>query len=290
MTVYKWSQTADDNATADGTINWAEGMAPSAVNNSARAMMAAVAKWRSDNAGSLTTGGSSTAYTLTSNQVFDSLTNMSGQSLRVKFHATNGASATLQVDSPLGAKALQTVAGTALPAGYITANSVHDLVYDNTNSAWIVVTPPYPFPSTTAMVFQQTTAPGGWTKASTHNNKALRLVTGTASSGGSTAFTSVFASRSIETTNLPSHTHGAGSYATGAGSAHNHEVTIYEHNAGSTTGPQKTTTGGNTSTVSTGSENSHTHSSVSGTSGATGSGTAMDFAVQYVDVIIATKD
>lgn len=38
-----WSETAADNATADATINWAEGQAPSTVNNSARAEMAAVA-------------------------------------------------------------------------------------------------------------------------------------------------------------------------------------------------------------------------------------------------------
>jgi hypothetical protein len=41
MPVYTWPTTAANNATADSTINWAEGMAPSAVNDSARAQMAA---------------------------------------------------------------------------------------------------------------------------------------------------------------------------------------------------------------------------------------------------------
>ena len=41
MTLYKWSQTASADATADSTINWAEGQAPSSINDSARAMMAA---------------------------------------------------------------------------------------------------------------------------------------------------------------------------------------------------------------------------------------------------------
>jgi hypothetical protein len=45
------------------------------------------------------------------------------------------------------------------------------------------------------MLFQQTAAPTGWTKITTHNNKALRVVNGTASSGGTTGFTTVFASR-----------------------------------------------------------------------------------------------
>src|SRR2546430_705143 len=53
MPLYKWSKTAANNATADSTINWAEGMAPSAVNDSARAEMAAVAKWRDDISGTL---------------------------------------------------------------------------------------------------------------------------------------------------------------------------------------------------------------------------------------------
>ena len=35
MTLYKWSQTAGNNATADSSINWQEGQAPSSVNDSA---------------------------------------------------------------------------------------------------------------------------------------------------------------------------------------------------------------------------------------------------------------
>jgi hypothetical protein len=62
MTLYKWSQTASADATADSTINWAEGQAPSSVNDSARAMMAATAKYRDDIAGAIVTTGSSTAY------------------------------------------------------------------------------------------------------------------------------------------------------------------------------------------------------------------------------------
>ena len=48
------------------------------------------------------------------------------------------------------------------------------------------------FPSGTKMLFQQTSAPTGWTKDTTHDNKALRVVTGTASSGGSNTFSGVF--------------------------------------------------------------------------------------------------
>jgi hypothetical protein len=69
---YNWSRTAASNATADSTVNWAEGMAPSAVNDSARAMMASTAAYRDDVAGAITTGGTSTAYTVTSYQIFSS--------------------------------------------------------------------------------------------------------------------------------------------------------------------------------------------------------------------------
>jgi hypothetical protein len=41
--MYQWSTTAGTNATADPSINWAEGMSPSSINDSARAMMAVLA-------------------------------------------------------------------------------------------------------------------------------------------------------------------------------------------------------------------------------------------------------
>jgi hypothetical protein len=46
------------------------------------------------------------------------------------------------------------------------------------------------------MLFAQTSAPTGWTKnASTGDNSALRVTTGTASTGGSVGFTTAFASQ-----------------------------------------------------------------------------------------------
>lgn len=56
------------------------------------------------------------------------------------------------------------------------------------------------FPSGTSMLFAQTAAPTGWTKSTTHNDKALRVVSGTASSGGSVAFSTAFASQSVSGT------------------------------------------------------------------------------------------
>ena len=45
------------------------------------------------------------------------------------------------------------------------------------------------FPSGTKLLFQQNTAPTGWTKSTTHDNKALRIVSGNVTTGGTVAFT-----------------------------------------------------------------------------------------------------
>jgi hypothetical protein len=73
------------------------------------------------------------------------------------------------------------------------------------------------FSSGTVMLFVQTAAPTGWTKSTTHDDKALRVVSGAASSGGSVAFTTAFASglnagnTTLTISQIPSHTHsGAG--------------------------------------------------------------------------------
>ena len=290
MSFFKWSTTANDNDDADSTINWAEGQAPSSVNNSSRAMMAASAKYRIDQAGTLTTGGTSTAYTITSNQVFDSLANMSGQSIRIKMHAANGASPTLNVDG-LGAKAIVTVTGTAVGTGALLINTIYGLVYSNSSSEWILLggsSPLAGFATGTVMLFVQTAAPTGWTKGTTHNDKALRLVTGTAGTGGSTAFTTVLASRTIAQGNLPNFNLNLGSLsiATGVGGPINGRASsaigatselLFSNGSGSL---QSTTN--HTLTVNS--------SAVGGTLASGGSGTAMDFAVSYVDVILGTKD
>jgi microcystin-dependent protein len=135
--VPSWSQTAATNATADGTVNWAEGQAPSSVNDSARAMMAGVAKYRDDIAGALETAGTSTALTLATNTVFDSLTAMSGQMVAFVPHTTSGATPTLNVDG-LGAKALRQLPGVELPAGVLIEGTPYVATYYNSASEWIV--------------------------------------------------------------------------------------------------------------------------------------------------------
>jgi len=144
---------------------------------------------------------------------------------------------------------------------------------------------PVEFPAATVMLFVQTSAPTGWTKSTAHDNKALRVITGTVGSGGTTGFTTVFTNQTptittsglsagattLTTAQIPSHSHSGAFSATSS--------------AGGCPCGNPQYRGDNTSTGSTGGGGSHTHT-VSGTA----TSTAITLNVQYVDVIIATKN
>lgn len=158
-------------------------------------------------------------------------------------------------------------------AGTITANLAGNATTATTATNYSAI------PSGTKMLFQQTSAPTGWTKDTTHNDKALRVVSGTASSGGSTAFSSVFASRT------PAGTVGNTTLTQAQLAAHVHSTGFLQNSNTATTGAANRL-GAAGSTVfiasdSVGLNSGHNHSFT---------GTAMDFAVQYVDLIIASKD
>lgn len=140
-----------------------------------------------------------------------------------------------------------------------------------------------PVPAGSLMIFNQTAAPTGWTKQTSHDNKALRVVSGTAGSGGSTAFTSVFASRgtggsigstTLATSQIPSHYHHT---------LHVQDTSSWGYGGGQ--GPKWfTATWGWNDWAYTGSKGgggSHNHSF---------SGSNIDFAVAYIDIIIASKN
>lgn len=158
---YNWSRTAASNATADSTVNWAEGQAPSSVNDSARAMMASTAAFRDDIAGAIATGGTSTAYTVTSYQIFDSLAHMSGQMIAFTPHTTNGATVTLNVDG-LGAKPLRSAPSVELPAGVLIQGTPYTALYNNSDAVWYLhnfFVNPYAVPIGGFMDYVGTTAP-----------------------------------------------------------------------------------------------------------------------------------
>jgi len=132
MTVYAWSTTAATNATADGTINWAEGQLPSTVNDSARAMMARWAAWLDQIGGTVTYGGSSNAYTATSPSGHALTAYAAGNLYALKANHTNTGPATINIDG-LGAKSIVTPAGAAMTASAIVSGGVYLLVYDGTS-------------------------------------------------------------------------------------------------------------------------------------------------------------
>ena len=150
---------------------------------------------------------------------------------------------------------------------------------------------------TNALTFFMASAPTGWAQVTTHNDKALRVVSGTgAGSGGTTAFSSAFASKTISgsvpvtitglaggsttlnATMIPSHTHpvnAGGSFyvaaTPGPTPAFTGSLTVAP---GTTTGP----TGGGL-----GHAHPATYTSASGPFS-----TTIDLRVQFVDMIICT--
>ena len=244
-----------------------------------------------------------------------------------------------------------TVDLTTLSASNLTSGTIPDARFPATLPAvsGANLTGVQPFASGTKMLFQQTSAPTGWTKiTSSVDNKALRVVSGTASSGGNQAFTSAFASRTPagnvgSSGNSTASFSGSVSGNTGnsgantsnvstGGNVNNHTLSSnqmpshshsifsyygdqYDNRQGNNWASGMTNNGQNVNTNNTGgggshshgfsgsshshSVNNHTHSFSGNFSGNTGnhthnagsfSGTAMDFAVQYLDVIICSKD
>ena len=164
MTVYKWSQTAASDASADPSINWAEGQSPASINDSARAMMAAVAKYRDDIAGAILTAGTSTAYTVSSYQQFDSLAHLDGKEIAFTPHVTNVAGSpnvTLNVDG-LGAKTLRADPANELLSGVLIAGTPYAAVYNATSGIFFlrgVYGNPYNVPLLGGMDYWDTVAP-----------------------------------------------------------------------------------------------------------------------------------
>lgn len=136
----------------------------------------------------------------------------------------------------------------------------------------------YNIPTGTVLAFFQVNAPTGWTKITTHNNKAMRIVSGTGGgSGGSVAFTTAFANQAVTGSNsattlttaqIPAHVHGTPVYNTSG---------VGGNSSGGAGGSIQATP----VTNSEGSGGSHNH---------TFTGTAINLAVQYIDMILCSKD
>ncbi len=184
-------------------------------------------------------------------------------------------------------------------------------------------------PSGTKMLFYQSNAPTGWTQiTSSTNNRALRVVSNEGgNSGGNLAFTNAFSERTVV---LPQHTHGANSGNQSAnhshtidvlsGGSHSHGISDPGHshdyldsqyemrddgeNEGEVAKNRfdvSRTTGNSATGISINSGGTHEHGANAGNNNANHkhtitvdnagtSGASMDFRVQYLDVIICSKD
>jgi hypothetical protein len=130
---WNWSKTASSNGNSDPSINWIEGMPPSVVNDSARAMMARLAEQFADTSGSLVTSGGPTAYTVTTTQGFPNPPN-DGMTIGVTFNVASSGSPTLAVDGGAATPVVNSIG----VAANITASVPYVLLYNAANTSWLV--------------------------------------------------------------------------------------------------------------------------------------------------------
>lgn len=132
-----WAETDANNNTAspDGAP---EGMAPSGLNDTIRADRGAIKRWY-DQTIPKVTAGSSTAYTLAYDVAPGSAAD--GMTHVIRFHTTNGAAPTLNVNG-LGAKPLFAyIAGTwmAAPEGAFTTDYIARIAYDSSSGNYRIL-------------------------------------------------------------------------------------------------------------------------------------------------------
>jgi hypothetical protein len=169
-------------------------------------------------------------------------------------------------------------------AAKLTASGV--LFSDSTtlNSKYGIV------PQNSVSVFFQASAPTGWSKSTTHNDKTLRVVSGTGGgSGGTTAFSSIFptsttpvsvssiplsgstGNTTLTTAELPSHTHTNGGF-------------VGLSPGGGDVGAAAGWTRSSPATGSTGGGGAHSHP----WTGTANFSSTFDLRLQYIDVIVCS--
>lgn len=145
--LHAWTVSAGGNngAAPNGAP---EGQTAGSVNDSIREGMAVLARFDRDNDGSLTTGGTTTAYTLTLNSQHAAW--YTGLRFRAKINATCGATPTINPtgSAALGAKSLYFSDGTQVTTGGLLIGGFYDFAYDGTNVQVIGVATPVPAATT----------------------------------------------------------------------------------------------------------------------------------------------
>ena len=158
--IYNWSTTAASNSNADAGINWAEGQAPSTVNDSARQVMGRVAEFLKDIGGALAVGGTASAITITANSAFTAYAD--GLILAFRCGSDSTGTTTLNVNS-ISAKNIRKITPsgeTDLVAGDLKAGGIFVVQYgasfNGSAGAWMLLNPVIDVPNFVTLTGSQT--------------------------------------------------------------------------------------------------------------------------------------
>lgn len=155
------------------------------------------------------------------------------------------------------------------------------------------------FAAGTATFFKQSSAPTGWTKSTSYDDATLRVVSGSAGSGGSLGLSTTLSSGTWNgTVSTPGFTTGSTTLSAPQIPSHTHLQTGASGNVPRSSAPASASLrfgyapGGpinnGLTTTATGGGTGHSHTAPGQPVPFTGS--PYNFSVSYVDVIMATKD
>lgn len=189
-----WSTTPASNTGVDSDIGTvADNSAPNTVDNWIRAVMSGVKKMLLDISGNLVAGGTSTALTVTTNQVIASSHIANGLRLCVRTASAATGAATIAIDG-LSAVTILKNDTSVIASGDWAADAILDLVYSSTDTAFIATN-----------ISPQTTSAGTFTTLelghasdttlarsaagvmTVEGNRISRIFTGTYTGDGSTS-------------------------------------------------------------------------------------------------------
>lgn len=221
------------------------------------------------------TGIAGTANAITANATPSPSSYAAGQRFTFVAASSNTGAVTLNV-SGLGAVAVTRNGAVPLVANEIQAGAITTVTYDGT--LFQISNNARDIPSGTVLAFFQAAAPVGWTQVVTHNNKALRVVSGAGGgSGGVQGFTATFNTWNI-TGNI-----GNTTLSSSQVPYHDHTFPLNDNE----TGADPVATRGNGAFVASqttsgfGGGGAHNHTFI---------GNPIDLRVQYIDMLLASKN
>lgn len=156
-----FSIVADENGTAAAPAYWPEGMPANAVNNSARELMAALARWRVDNCGVLGASIFGNAVTLNTFQGVKASHFSSGFQVSFALTQANTGPVTLNIDGT-GAKPWRRPRGIEFAPGDIVPLQIHTVAWSPAQGAFVTLSPSFDTPGKIEAFATPESIPPGW--------------------------------------------------------------------------------------------------------------------------------